>query len=169
MCDLQLEDDDAAAKAARTKTFHITTAEGDGDGRWYEIFVRSPIDRAALVGADPDEFEFGHRADDPSYVLVHFDAASDSLDPSFGYEEGSDAYETERAIFDEFKDDLLTEARDDERLRTAPVADILAEADAVIARTRAILADDRRPRAVRARRLRVRARRLQNKILAHIH
>ncbi|RAI16897.1 hypothetical protein, partial [Rhodoblastus acidophilus] len=58
MCDLQLEDDDAAAKAARTKTFHITTAEGDGDGRWYEIFVRSPIDRAALVGADPDEFEF---------------------------------------------------------------------------------------------------------------
>ncbi|MBB4200750.1 hypothetical protein CCR94_12640 [Rhodoblastus sphagnicola] len=169
----QLEDDDtvafddAEAKAARARTFDITTAEGDGDGRWYEIFVRNPIDRAALVGANPEEFEFGHRADDPSYVLVHYDAASDTLDPSFGYEEGSDPYETERAIFEEFKEELLAEAREDEGLRTAPVAEILAEADAAIAQTRLILAEDRRPRAVSARRLRVRARRLQNKILAY--
>jgi len=175
MCSPQLEYDDdadrdeAASQAVRAKTFHITPAEGDGDGRWYEIFVRSPIDRAALVGADPGEFEFGHRADDPSFILVHYDVASDSLDPSFGYEEGSDAYETERAIFDAFKGDLLAEAREGERLRTAPVSAILAEADAAMAQARATLAEARRPRAARARRLRVRARRLQNRILAHIH
>ncbi|MCW2318545.1 hypothetical protein M2322_004114 [Rhodoblastus acidophilus] len=147
MCNPQLQYDDdadvdeAAAQAARAKTFQITTAEGDGDGRWYEIFVRSPIDRADLVGADPGEFEFGHRADAASFVLVHYDVASDSLDPSFGYEEGSDAYETERAIFDAFKGDLLAKAREDERLRTTPVPAILAGADAVIAQARATLAE----------------------------
>jgi hypothetical protein len=135
--------DDTEAKAARAKTFHISPAEGDGDGKWYEIFVRAPADRAALVGADPADFEFGDRADDPNYVLVHYDATNDTLDPSFGYVEGSGAHETERAIFNEFENDLLEEAREDERLRTAPVSEILAEADAVIEAARAFLTEDR--------------------------
>lgn len=134
--------DDTEAKAARAKTFHISPAEGDGDGKWYEIFVRAPADRAALVGADPADFEFGDRADDPNYVLVHYDATNDTLDPSFGYVEGSGAHETERAIFNEFENDLLEEAREDERLRTAPVAEVLVEADAVIETAQAFLTED---------------------------
>jgi hypothetical protein len=154
------DDDEIASRdGARARTFHIAMAEGDGDGRWYEIFVRDPADRAALVGGDADDFEFGHRAEDPHSVLVHYDAANDSLDPSFGYQEGSNAQKTERAIFDEFQADLLAEAREDERLRTAPVSEILAEADVVIAQAQAVIHEDRRPRAVLARRLRARRQR----------